>query len=158
MIDKDLILSTDASDSIPESIRDLVNSGRIFLGVDPAWHIYLKMNEKPLGSDQNAGCAHSRPTYMNAHLEFAPCVEEETKKIRNEYVWHELMHVSMSEVDAVVDENSGLSAKEKEKTPLNPNTMKQENDLYSGLSGAFSIIQKSYWILQIFQEKSDPQE
>jgi hypothetical protein len=129
MIDKDLVLSTEKSDTIPESIRDLVNSGRVFLGVDTARHVYFMMNEKPLGSDQNAGCAHSRPTYMNAHLEFAPCVEEETKKIRNEYVWQELMHVSMSEVDTVVDEIAAYLPKNKNSFYLN--MVKQENDLFS---------------------------
>jgi hypothetical protein len=64
----------------------------------------MKMDDKPDGSDQNAASAHSRPAYLNAHVFFAPCVEEETQQIRNEYVWHELMHISMSEVDAAVDE------------------------------------------------------
>lgn len=157
MIDKDLVLSTEDSDTIPESIRDLVNSGRVFLGVDPAWHIYLKMNEKPLGSDQNAGCAHCRPTYMNAHLEFAPCVEEETKKIRNEYVWHELMHVSMSEVDAVVDEIVAYLPKKKRKILKSKYDEAGERFIQRTIRG---ILDNPNILLDIatLQEKSDSQE
>ena len=90
MADSEPIETTkDLNLDIPKAITDIVNSGRDFLGIDPAWHIYLKMNETPAGDDKYAASTTAEPTYLNAHIEFSSCVEGEAEKITVQYVWHE---------------------------------------------------------------------
>ncbi len=96
--------SLDLNQGVPPIIADLINSGRTFLGLDPAWNIYIKMNDKPAGSDVNAASTLAFPVYYNAHLNFAPCVEVEASNIRVQYILHELLHVSLAELDEVIEE------------------------------------------------------
>ncbi len=96
--------TTEPDTTFPKSIYDLITRGRNVLGISDQWHIYLKMSEKPGGSDDFAACTNADPTYLNATIEFAPFVETETPKMKYQYVLHELFHVSLSEIDAVVQE------------------------------------------------------
>ena len=100
--------SLDLNKGVPKILMDLIGSCREFLGIDPAWHIYVKMNDTPAGSAKNAACTTAYPVYFNAHLDFTPATIIEAKNIRTQYILHELLHVSLSEIDEVIEEMLAL--------------------------------------------------
>jgi hypothetical protein len=158
MTDSEPIETTkDLNLDIPKAITDIVNSGRNFLGIDPAWHIYLKMDEKPAGSDRFAASTNADASYLNAHLVFAPCVEAEVHKIKVQYVWHELLHVSLAELDAVIDEMMTFLPKKIRKLLK----FKSEEMVERFIQRTVRAILDNPEILQecvvTFQEKSDSQ-
>jgi hypothetical protein len=149
--------SLDLNQGLPPIIADLINSGRIFLGLDPAWHIYIKMNDKPAGSDQNAASTLAFPVYYNAHLNFAPCVEVEASNIRVQYILHELLHVSLAELDEVIEEMIACLPRQIRKVLKH----KYQDEVERFIQRTVRGITDNPGILQeyaaTFQEKSDSQ-
>jgi hypothetical protein len=147
--------SLDLNQGVPQVIMDLISSGRSFLGVDPAWHIYVKMNDTPAGSDENAASTIANDVYYIAHLEFASCAVSEAENIRVQYVLHELLHVSLAELDAVIDEMMALLPKKIKKVLQRKYHDEVERFIQKTVRG----ITDNPGILQdyaaTFQEKSD---
>ncbi len=149
--------SLDLNQGVPPIIADLINSGRTFLGLDPAWNIYIKMNDKPAGSDVNAASTLAFPVYYISHLNFAPCVEVEASNIRVQYILHELLHVSLAELDEVIEEMMALLPKQIRKVLKHKYQDEVERFILRTVRG----ITDNPGILQeyaaTFQEKSDSQ-
>ncbi len=115
------------------------------------------MNDKPAGSDVNAASTLAFPVYYNAHLNFAPCVEVEASNIRVQYILHELLHVSLAELDEVIEEMMACLPRQIRKMLKH----KYQDEVERFIQRTVRGITDNPGILQeyaaTFQEKSDSQ-
>lgn len=87
----------------PDWIFEYIKEGRRLFGVnDDAWHVFVKMTDRPLGSADNYGGCIPDSVYMNADLEFNETLVEgwHSKRV----VFHEILHIAHSIVDHVVED------------------------------------------------------